>query len=57
MYRIDELENESRFGKDSNYLNNYSQNVLSEGGNFEKVVTEVHDSIYDIGNKPQGCEQ
>ena len=26
---------------------------MSEGGTYEKIETEVQDSTYDIGNKPQ----
>lgn len=26
---------------------------MSEGGNYEKIGTEVHDSAFDVGNKPQ----
>jgi len=52
MYRITELENESIHGKESIKKYDLSDNVMSEGGTFEKVRTEVNDSVYDVGNKP-----
>jgi hypothetical protein len=52
MDRITELENESKHGRDSYNQYHMSYNVMSEGGNYEKIGTEVHDSVFDVGNKP-----
>ena len=51
LQKVTELENESRH-QDSYNLYQMTQNVMSKGGMYEKIETEVDDSAYDRGNKP-----